>query len=134
MIVAEGKELTVTVIVVLVAHVGDAIDVDVNVYVVVVVLFNAGDQLPAILLLDVVGNAFKVPPEQIAPTCVNVGVVNGFTVIDIVVIVAHCPDPGVNVYVVVELLFKAGDQEPVKPLVDVVGRGESDDPEQIAFT
>jgi len=98
------------------------------------VLFNVGDQLPAILLFDVVGNALNVPPEQIAATCVNVGVVNGFTVIVIVVVVAHCPDAGVNVYVVVELLFKAGDQEPVKPLIEVVGRGESDVPEQIAFT
>ncbi len=62
------------------------------------------------------------------------GVVNGFTVTVIVAVVAHCPDPGVNVYVVVELLFKAGDQEPVKPLVDVVGREESDVPEHIAFT
>ncbi len=65
MIVAEGNELTVTVIVVLIAHVGDAVDVGVNVYVVVAVLFNAGDQVPEILLFDVVGNAFIVPPEQI---------------------------------------------------------------------
>ena len=49
-------------------------------YVVVAVLFNAGDQLPVILLVDVVGNALNVVPEQIAGTCVNVGVVNGFTV------------------------------------------------------
>jgi hypothetical protein len=132
-IVAEGNELTVTVIVVLIAHVGDAVDVGVNVYVVVAVLFNAGDQVPEILLFDVVGNAFIVPPEQIWDTWVNVGVVEGFTVIVIVVVVAHCPDAGVNVYVVVELLFKAGAQEPVKPLVDVVGRGESDVPEHIAF-
>ena len=66
--------------VVVVAHVGDAVDVGVNVYVVVVVLFNAGDQFPIILLFDVVGNALNVAPEQIAGTCVNVGVVNGFTV------------------------------------------------------
>jgi len=88
-IVAEGNELTVTVIVVVVAHVGDVVDVGVNVYVVVVVLFNAGDQLPAILLLDVVGNAFKVPPVQIAGICVNVGVVNGFTVTEVAVEVAE---------------------------------------------
>jgi hypothetical protein len=86
-IVAEGNELTVTVIVALVAHVGDAVGV--NVYVVVVVLFNAGDQLPAMLLLDVVGNAFKAPPVQIAGVCVNVGVVNGFTVTEVVVEVAE---------------------------------------------
>jgi hypothetical protein len=66
--------------VVVVAHVGDAVDVGVNVYVVVVVLFNVGDHVPAILLVDVVGKVLNVAPEQIAETCVNVGVVNGFTV------------------------------------------------------
>ena len=63
-------------------------------------LFNAGDQLPAMLFVDVVGSAFNVPPEQIAETCVNVGVVNGFTVIIIVVVVAQVGDAvdvGVNV-------------------------------------
>jgi hypothetical protein len=68
------------VIVAFVAHVGAAVDEGVNVYVVVAVLFRAGDQEPAILLLEVVGNALSVPPEQIAATCVNVGVVNGFTI------------------------------------------------------
>ena len=67
------------------------------------------------LFVDVVGSAFNVPPEQIAETCVNVGVVNGFTVIIIVVVVAQVGDAvdvGVNVYVVVAVLFKAGDQDP----------------------
>jgi hypothetical protein len=36
--------------------------------VVVAVLFNAGDQLPVIPLLDVVGKVDNVAPEQIAPT------------------------------------------------------------------
>ena len=54
--------------------------VGVKVYVVVAVLFNAGDQVPEILLFDVVGSAFKVAPEQIAATWVNVGVVRLFTV------------------------------------------------------
>ena len=89
MIVAEGNELTVTVIVVLVAHVGDAVDVGVKVYVVVAVLFNAGDHVPAILLVDVVGNALKVAPEQIAGTCVKVGAVNGFMVTVVTVEVAE---------------------------------------------
>ena len=71
------------------AQVGDAVDVGVNVYVVVAVLFKAGDQDPVILLFDVVGSALNVAPEQIAGTCVNVGVVNGFTVILIVVVLAH---------------------------------------------
>ena len=45
----------------------------------VAVLSKAGDQEPAILLLDVVGKALKEPPEQIAATWVKVGVVSGFT-------------------------------------------------------
>jgi hypothetical protein len=64
------------------------------------VLLIAGDQLPAIPLFDVVGNADIVAPEQNGPTCVNVGVVNGFTVIVIVALVAHvgaAVDVGVNV-------------------------------------
>jgi hypothetical protein len=40
-------------------------------------------------LLEVVGNAAKVAPEQIPVTCVNVGVIFGFTVIVIVEIEAH---------------------------------------------
>ena len=47
----------------------------------VCVLFNAGDQVPVIPLVDVVGNADNVAPEQIAFTAVNVGVLFGFTVI-----------------------------------------------------
>ena len=64
------------------------------------VLFIAGDHVPAIPLFDVVGNALKVPPEQMAATCVNVGVVGGFTVMVIVVLVAHVGEAvevGVNV-------------------------------------
>ena len=66
----------------------------------VAALLMAGDQLPAMLFVDVVGSALNVAPEQIAGTCVNVGVVNGFTVILIVVVVAHvgvAVDVGVNV-------------------------------------
>jgi hypothetical protein len=47
--------------------------------------------------VDVVGKADKVAPEQIGETCVNVGVVVGFTVIDMVAVLAHCPAVGVNV-------------------------------------
>ena len=52
-------------------------------------MFNAGDQVPAIPLLDVVGSAVRVAPEQIGATAVNVGVMFGFTVMVIVVVVAH---------------------------------------------
>ena len=40
-------------------------------------------------LLEEVGNGFKVPPEQIGATALNVGVMFGFTVIVRVVVVAH---------------------------------------------
>ena len=49
----------------------------------------AGDQVPVIPLFDVVGNAANVAPEQIAATCVNVGVVFGVTEIVIFAIVAQ---------------------------------------------
>jgi hypothetical protein len=122
---------------VVVAHVGAAVDVGVNVYVVVTVLFNAGDHVPAILLVEVVGNALNVAPEQIAATCVNVGVVDALTVITIVVVVAHVGDAaelGVNVYVVVAVLFNAGDHVPTILLVEVVGKALNVAPEQIAGT
>ena len=55
----------------------------------VAVLSKAGDQLPVMPLLEVVGNADKVAPEQIGATAVNVGVTFGLTVIVKVVVVAH---------------------------------------------
>ena len=60
-------------------------------------MFTAGDQVPVIELFEVVGNAANVAPEQIAATCVNVGVTFGFTVIVIVAVVAQSPVVGVNV-------------------------------------
>ena len=60
-------------------------------------MFNAGDQTPLIPLLEVVGSADKLAPEQIAATGVNVGVTFEVTVITIVVEVAHCPAFGVKV-------------------------------------
>ncbi len=64
---------------------------------VVDVLFNAGDQVPVIKLVDVVGKAAKVSPEQIAGTVAKVGVTRELTVIVNEVEVAHCPPPGVKV-------------------------------------
>jgi hypothetical protein len=61
------------------------------------VLSNAGDQVPVIPLLEVVGNGASVDPEHIGATVVSVGVVLLFTVIVSVVVVAHCPGSGVNV-------------------------------------
>ena len=48
-------------------------------------------------LLDVVGNALRVAPEQIGATAVNVGVTFGLTVMVNVAVVAHCPAVGVKV-------------------------------------
>jgi len=45
------------------------------------VLSNAGDQVPVMLLFDVVGRAVKVAPEQMSATCVNVGVTIGLRTI-----------------------------------------------------
>ena len=60
-------------------------------------LFKAGDQVPVMLLFDVVGRAVNVAPEQIAATCVNVGVTIGLTVIVTVGADAHWPAVAVNV-------------------------------------
>ena len=64
---------------------------------VVAVLLSAGAQVPVMPLLEVVGNAVNVPPEQIGATALKVGVMFGLTVIVRVVVVAHCPAAGVNV-------------------------------------
>ena len=85
-------------------------------------------------LLEEVGNGVKVAPEQIGATAVNVGVTFGLTVIVNVAVVAHCPAVGVNVYVVVVVLSKAGDQLPVMPLFEEVGKGASVAPEHIGAT
>ncbi len=60
-------------------------------------LFKAGDHVPVIPLVDVVGNADKMEPEQIGAMGLNVGVVPTFTEIVKVVVVAHWPALGVNV-------------------------------------
>jgi hypothetical protein len=98
------------------------------------VLSNAGNHVPVNKLLEVVGNAASVPPEQIGATAVKVGVIFGFTVIAKVVVVAHCPALGVKVYVVVVVLSNAGNHVPVKELLEVVGNVASVPPEQIGAT
>ena len=122
---------TVMVKVVVVAH---CPAVGVNVWVVVAVLFKAGVQVPVIPLVDVVGNGANTAPEQMGATALKVGVMFGFTVIINVVVVAHWPAVGVKVYVVVAVLFKAGVQVPVMPLLDVVGNGANTAPEHIGAT
>ena len=85
-------------------------------------------------LVEVVGNADMVAPEQIGATAINVGVIFGLTVIVKAVVVAHCPTVGVKVYVVVAVLLSAGDHEPVMPLFDVVGKADKVAPEHIGAT
>jgi hypothetical protein len=97
-------------------------------------LFNAGDHNPEYPLLDVLGRGASVPPTQIGVTAVKVGVILGLTVMVKVVVVAHCPAVGVNVYTVVAVLFKAGDQIPVMVLFEVVGKADKTPPEQIGLT
>ena len=52
---------------------------------------KAGDQVPVIgvALVDDVGNADKVAPEQIGATALNVGVIFELTVMVSVAVVAH---------------------------------------------
>ena len=54
----------------------------------------------------------------------NVGIIVGLTIIVKVVVFAHCPTVGVKVYVVVAWLFKAGDQVPVIPLIELVDNAD----------
>lgn len=86
-------ELTVTVCETETAHCPTA---GVNEYNVVAVLFNAGDQVPVIAFVEVVGKVAKKSPEQIGATTGNIGVILGFTVTVNVVVVPHCPASGVN--------------------------------------
>ena len=57
--------------------------------------------MPVIPLSDELGNTGTVPPAQIVSAVpkLNVGVIFGFTVTANVVVVAHNPAVGVNVYV-----------------------------------
>ena len=52
-------------------------------------MFSAGAQVPVMPLLDVMGSADKVAPEQIGATALKVGAMFGLTVIVNVVVVAH---------------------------------------------
>ena len=72
-------------------------------------------------MLEVVGNVNAVP-EHIGAICVKVGVAPEFTLTVIVVVFAHSPEVGIKVYVLVDIKVKAGDQVPVIPLFDVVGK------------
>ena len=61
------------------------------------VLFKAGDHVPVIPFVDVVGRGLNVAPEQIGAIEANNGVTLGFTVCTRDAEVAHCPVLGTNV-------------------------------------
>lgn len=99
------------------------------------VLLSAGNQVPLMPLVEVVGNGDNTAPAQIGPTALKVGVtLPWLTVIVSVAVPPHWLGAGTNVYVVVAVLFKAGDQTPTMPLSEVVGNGDSAAPAQIAGT
>ena len=80
--------------------------------------------MPVIPLSDELGNTGTVPPAQIVSAVpkLNVGVIFGSTVTVNVVVVAHNPAVGVNVYVAeFWLLTDEGFHVPVIPFADVVG-------------
>ena len=52
----------------------------------------------------------------------------GLTLMLKVVVVEHCPEVGVKVYVVVAWLFSAGLQVPVIPLSEFVGKADKTSP------
>ena len=52
-------------------------------------LLIAGDQVPVMLFVEVVGNAGTEAPLQYGPTAANVGVMFGVMVIVSCVVVAH---------------------------------------------
>jgi hypothetical protein len=83
-------------------------------------LSKAGAQVPVMPLLEVVGSAARVAPEQIGATVLNTGVMFGFTVTVNVVPSTHPAEVGVNSYEP-ELTGSttAGAHMPVMPLVDV---------------
>jgi hypothetical protein len=62
-------------------------------------LFKAGDHVPVIgvALVDDVGNGDKVAPEQIGATALNVGVITGCIVTDVVAVTPAQPPAGATV-------------------------------------
>ena len=83
---------------------------------------------------EVVGKAPKLEPEHRSATAAKVGVTSGFTVIVSVAVVAHCPVVGVKVYSVVAVFDTAGDQVPVMPFNEVVGKAPKLAPEHMPGT
>jgi len=99
-----------------------------------VLLTTDGLHVPVMPLLDVVGKIGTVPPEQIVSVVpkLKVGVTIGLTVTVKVVVVAHNPAVGVNVYTPFAVLLTTdGFHVPVMPLLEVVGKIGTVPPVQI---
>ena len=73
--------------------------------------------------IEVEGSGLTNTPLQMGSIGLKPGVIFGVIPIVIVVVVAHCPGAGVNVYDVVTELLRAGDQLPEMPSSEVVGKG-----------
>lgn len=94
----------------------------------------AGLHEPVIPLEEVPGSAGTVPPEQIVREVpkLNTGIVLEPTVTLNVVVVAHCPAAGVNVYVPEAVLLTVeGLHVPVMPSMEVAGNDGTEPPEQM---
>jgi hypothetical protein len=84
-------------------------------------------------LAELAGRAGTLPPAHIvvAVPKLKAGVIFGFTVTVKLFGTAHCPEPGVKIYVPDAWLFiTAGLQEPAMPLPDVAGRAGTVPPAQ----
>ena len=57
----------------------------------VAILLSAGAHVPVIPLFDVVGNGASTAPEQMTATGVNVGVITGSIVTDVVAVTPGQP-------------------------------------------
>ena len=94
-----------------------------------------GLQVPVIPFCDVVGKAGATSPEQIARLVpkIKVGVILGFTVTLNVVLFAHWPALGVNVYTPeLVLLTVEGLQVPLIPFIELLGSvGTDPEPQMI---
>ena len=69
-------------------------------------------------------------PQKFCAAAVGAGIV--ITSIVCVAVATHCPAVGVKVYSVVAKLLIAGDQVPVKPFIEVVGKASITEREQTA--
>ena len=84
--------------------------------------------------IDVEGSGVSKTPLQIGSIGLKLGVTFEVISMVIVVVAAHCPAVGVNVYKVVTVLLRAGDQLPAMPSNEVVGKGLIELPLQTAAT